>query len=371
KRILLNNIYGVDIDPQAVEVTKLSLLLKVLEGESEQTLATQLRLFQERALPDLGRNVQCGNSLIGPDFYQGRQMSLLEEDERYRLNVFDWPSAFPEIMREGGFDAVIGNPPYIRVRVFSESYPEQVDYLIAHYRCATHVWDIYLLFFERALSLTRQGGHFSFIVPVQTLHQPNCESLRKILLSETTIVAIADLSRLKVFQDAIVKNCILVCERGSHSDALIETFFPNSPSDLFNAPSGKWPQTAVMANPGYSLKMDLLTPKKYLCEKLISQSWQLDELCYVTFGLRSCAKGKGQGGKERLITTDPHLPNAKPYLEGRDIRRYEMTPTGRFVRYIPEEMYSPRTPLLFETKKIVSQSMLSRMRLIATLDDAG
>ena len=66
---LLNNIYGVDIDPQAVEVTKLSLLLKVLEGESEQTLARQLKLFHERALPDLGNNIKCGNSLIGTDFY--------------------------------------------------------------------------------------------------------------------------------------------------------------------------------------------------------------------------------------------------------------------------------------------------------------
>lgn len=69
KRILLNNIYGVDIDPQAVEVTKLSLLLKVLEGESERTIVRQLKLFHERALPDLGNNIKCGNSLIGTDFY--------------------------------------------------------------------------------------------------------------------------------------------------------------------------------------------------------------------------------------------------------------------------------------------------------------
>jgi type I restriction-modification system DNA methylase subunit len=73
KRILLEHIYGVDIDPQAVEVTKLSLLLKVLEGESEQTLGKQLGLFAERALPDLASSIKCGNSLIGPDFYHGQQ----------------------------------------------------------------------------------------------------------------------------------------------------------------------------------------------------------------------------------------------------------------------------------------------------------
>ncbi len=71
KRILLDHIYGVDIDSQAVEVTKLSLLLKVLEGESEQTIGKQLAMWQERVLPDLGKNIQCGNSLIDPDFYAG------------------------------------------------------------------------------------------------------------------------------------------------------------------------------------------------------------------------------------------------------------------------------------------------------------
>jgi hypothetical protein len=76
KRILLNNIYGVDIDPQAVEVTKLSLLLRVLEGESQDTLERQMKLFRERALPDLGSNIKCGNSLIGPDFYQGATATM-------------------------------------------------------------------------------------------------------------------------------------------------------------------------------------------------------------------------------------------------------------------------------------------------------
>jgi len=102
KRILLDNIYGVDIDTQAVETTKLSLLLKVLEGETQQSLQPVMRMFQERALPDLGENIKCGNSLIGPDFYQQQQMALFDEEERYRINVFDWPvfknaSTYPAI----------------------------------------------------------------------------------------------------------------------------------------------------------------------------------------------------------------------------------------------------------------------------------
>ena len=369
KRILLNNIYGVDIDPQAVEVTKLSLLLKVLEGESEQTLARQLRFFHERALPDLSSNIKCGNSLIGPDFYQGKQLGMFDDEERYRINVFDWDAEFSQIMEGGGFDAVIGNPPYIRVRHFRELHPEQIDYLESHYQCAVHVWDIYLLFLEQAHALTRERGLFGFIVPIQTLHQPNCHSIRALLLRETSVNVVADLSRLKVFQGPTVKNCILVCEERKGRDARIKTFLPDLPGDLRAGPINEWPQGSAMANPGYSLKIDLLSPKKRLCDKLSGLSWTLGELCYVTFGLRSCAKGKGQGGKGRLITSDAAQPEARPYLEGRDITRYALRPTGRFIRYLPAEMYSPRSPTLFETRKIVSQSMLSRMRLVATIDD--
>ena len=123
KRILLNNIYGVDIDPQAVEVTKLSLLLKVLEGESKETVNNQLRLLHERALPDLAGNIKCGNSLIGPDFYKGQQMSLLDDEQRYRVNVFDWQAEFPGVFKAGGFDAVIGNPPYVSIQTMNDFAP--------------------------------------------------------------------------------------------------------------------------------------------------------------------------------------------------------------------------------------------------------
>ena len=131
KRILLNNIYGVDIDAQAVETTKLSLLLKVLEGETSESIDAQLSFLHERALPDLAANIKCGNSLIGPDFYDDQQLGLagLDEEERYRINVFDWEAEFPEILGKAvpeerrGFDAVIGNPPkYLANEASVESF---------------------------------------------------------------------------------------------------------------------------------------------------------------------------------------------------------------------------------------------------------
>ena len=101
KRILLNNIYGVDIDRQAVEVTKLSLLLKVLEGENDETISKQLTLFQERALPDLSNNIKCGNSLIGWDILKDNPG--LTQEEIDRINPFDWEKEFPGDLPERRF----------------------------------------------------------------------------------------------------------------------------------------------------------------------------------------------------------------------------------------------------------------------------
>ncbi|MGA7385837.1 MAG: N-6 DNA methylase, partial [Methylocella sp.] len=165
KRILIDNIYGVDIDPQAVEVTKLSLLLKVLEGETDQTLQPLLFGLHERALPDLGDNIKCGNSLIGSDFYRQGELPLLNEDERQRINVFDWDGkeGFPEIMNSGGFDAVIENPPYIFTRELLSN--AERSYFSNSYSLSLEKHNTYFLFMEAQLRLLRRSGRGSYIVP--------------------------------------------------------------------------------------------------------------------------------------------------------------------------------------------------------------
>ena len=166
--ILLAHIFGVDIDDQAVEVTKMSLLLKVLEGENANTLSAQLSLFKERALPDLGDNIKCGNSLVGPDFYQNEQMSLVPADEQYRINAFDWRSGFLQVFSgpEPGFDAVIGNPPYIRIQTMKEWAPLEVEYYKKRYQAASKGnYDIYVVFVEKGLSLLNKQGRLGFILP--------------------------------------------------------------------------------------------------------------------------------------------------------------------------------------------------------------
>ncbi|MGB7572031.1 MAG: DNA methyltransferase [Methanothrix sp.] len=152
KRILQSSIYGVDIDSQAVEVTKLSLLLKVLEGESRESISSLLRYFKERALPDLGENIKCGNSLIGYDYYDDHQK--MSDEEARRINAFDWKTGFAEVFERGGFDAVIGNPPYLRIQGLQENFGKQIDYYISHFKSATKRFDMYLLFIENSFNLS-------------------------------------------------------------------------------------------------------------------------------------------------------------------------------------------------------------------------
>jgi len=131
KRILLDNIYGVDLDAQAVEVAQLSLFLKLLEDETTASAKGHQLEFRETMLPSLDRNVIHGNSLIGWDILDGQ---LFEGDEERKLYPLDFAQAFPEVMRRGGFDAIVGNPPYVRIQGFPRN---QLDYFSRNYNVSS------------------------------------------------------------------------------------------------------------------------------------------------------------------------------------------------------------------------------------------
>jgi len=210
KRILLTHIFGVDIDSQAVEVTKLSLLLKVLEGETAQTV--QRELIHERVLPDLGDNIKCGNSLIGSDFYAQPGLPEMDTEAHLRINVFDWDGkdGFPEIMHRGGFDAVIGNPPYVRIQTLPS---HEVAYLTAHYPTAsTGNCDLYISFVEQAHRLLHQDGQLGFIIPNKFLRTDYGIGLRRLLSQERAVTRLIDFGASQVFK-ATTYTCILVAQK--------------------------------------------------------------------------------------------------------------------------------------------------------------
>lgn len=221
KRILTTHIFGVDIDLQAVEVTKLSLLLKVLEGETDQSLSLSQLAFGDRALPNLSDNIKCGNSLIAPDYFVGKLIS--DADEMNRVNPFDWKQRFPGTMKAGGFDCIIGNPPY-----GAELSTGEIDYLRSHFTVAT---DSYALFMEQAIRLLRPNRDFSMIVPTGWYSGAQFESLRRLIARETDPRAFVNLP-YDVFH-AWVDTTVFVAEkRESPTDwprttacsAIIKTF---------------------------------------------------------------------------------------------------------------------------------------------------
>ncbi len=222
RRILLNNIYGVDLDQNAVEVSKLSLLLKMLEKENDAT-GRQTLMFSAggRILPDLSGNIKWGNSLIGSDFYSGEQMTLFDNEELLRVKPFDWDSAdgFGYIMAAGGFDAVIGNPPYIRIQTMKETAPETVPYYKKNYVAASKGnYDIYVVFVEKGLQLLNAEGLLGFILPHKFFNAKYGEPLRGLISSGNHLRKIVHFGAEQVFAGATTYTCLLFLQQSGQSE---------------------------------------------------------------------------------------------------------------------------------------------------------
>ncbi len=330
KRILLNNIYGADIDRQAVEVTKLSLLLKVLEGENDETISKQLKLFQERALPDLSNNIKCGNSLIGWDILN--DASGLTQEAIDRINPFDWEKEFPVVFQGGGFSVVIGNPPYVRQEVLGEFK----GYFQKHYKVYQGTADLYTYFIERGVSLLRDGGVFSYIVANKWMRANYGQPLRT-WLKKQCIEEIIDFGDLQVFQGATTYPCIIRITKSAPKTSFDVTqvktlMFPNL-NDYVKENHYSVNQPAL-DDDGWSLADE---STQALLDKLKGTGVPLGEYVHgkiyrgVLTGLNEAFVIDAQT-RERLIAEDPKsLELIKPFLVGRDIKRYQQPQNDKYL----------------------------------------
>jgi type I restriction-modification system DNA methylase subunit len=283
REILVNNIYGVDIDNQAVEVAQLSLYLKLLQDETPGSARQYFLDFEQQALlPTLNKNIVCGNSLIGTDISSGELFEPVEERKLNPMNFEDrfpqifhrktsggelheaspgdldhqtiggmplhgsygkvsykkskkdkavLPSALPESEYEGGFDAIVGNPPYVRIQGFPRL---QLDYFSSHYQSACGNFDLYVNFIERGYKLLKTGGLLGQIVPNKFFKTDYGEGLRKFIITNTALQKIVDFGASQVF-DATTYTCLLFLEnkkRVKYSYALSEAN-PKSLSDSY------------------------------------------------------------------------------------------------------------------------------------------
>jgi type I restriction-modification system DNA methylase subunit len=216
RQIMLNNVYGVDIDYQAVEVTMLSLYLKILEGETRSTLGKQQPLFpHETFLPDLTKNLKCGNSLIAQDYYKDRQISLLSEgDELYRVNAFNWEEGFPEAVKTG-FDVVLGNPPW--GAAFSE---DELEYLRHKNKdIIVRMIDSFMYFVHKGMLLLKTNGRFGMILPDVALYQNDCHKLREYILDRSNVTCVLNMG--DVFEQVTRPACIIAFDIRKPTDNVI------------------------------------------------------------------------------------------------------------------------------------------------------
>jgi hypothetical protein len=367
KRILTTHIFGVDIDTQAVEVTKLSLLLKAMEALSLQDI--QKSLFNERVLPDLSGNIKCGNSLIGNDFYVNGTLAFTE-DEQYKINAFDWEAEFPEVFKDGGFDVVLGNPPYVSAPNMVEMLPVQREAIAKSPRFSTlyQKWDLYVPFMEQGLRFLRENGFLSMIVPYPFCNQTYAKKLRELIMRDYTLLEIADLRGTKVFGAATVTNCIPVIQKDGRKETVaiavvrsngkraIHTGYEKSCADFM--PDAK---TAV-----WNLEQEKRDAERHAGLPV------LGDFCYISVGmvLNSNENAKrGKFVKEDLISEKRDTVHPREFIESKDIERYRI----KRVRYLeydtkrcPGKLRRPTFRELYDCPKL----MINRLgSLQVILDD--
>ncbi len=202
RKVVLEHLFGVDLDEQAVEVTRLSLMLKMLEGEHG--------IIPGRAvLPTLDHNIKCGNSLISGDVL--RLQSFFKEDWS-KTKEFDWNTRFRKIVvEEKGFDVIIGNPPYVRIQILPK---DQVAFFSKHFVSATGNYDIYALFVERGLQLLKPGGILGFILPHKFFQAAYGQGLRKLIAEKNALMEVVNFRDNQIFEQASTYTCLLFLQKG-------------------------------------------------------------------------------------------------------------------------------------------------------------
>ena len=361
KRILLSHIYGVDIDLQAVEVTKLSLLLKVLEGENAETIGYNLRLFHERALPNLASNIKCGNSLIHPDFYDNQQMDMFDEEERLRINVFDWHAEFKDIMAAGGFDAVIGNPPYGADYTKSEKAFFQSRYVYRKGKPET-----YIFFLEKGIEVLANHGALAFITPNAWLTNYYGEQIRRYMLSGGAFQYLVDLEPTRVFVSAVVDTAIVVFHKASAPGRvqISRGTRDHSIEDAFQAKQADWQDDHSAV-----INLHARPEEVRLLRQLESSCFRFESVIEYSQGIIPY-KTRADGAENQHIAATPGDASWMPLLErASQIRRYEVDEPTAHVHYGPW-LWCEREPKYFFPPKLLFHRLRKKLprQLVGAID---
>ncbi len=365
RRILLAHVHGVDVDRNAVEVTKLSLLIQMLAPCAPEIAQVDFDDGHESLLPDLGRNIVAGNSIIEPDF----ESTSRSAETRSTISALPmrWDEAFPDVTAAGGFDAIIGNPPYDKVS--RRETPYEYDYLKQHFpRTAQYKIELYAVFIERVLQLLREGGLHSFIVPNSFLAGVYLEDLRNLMALDNTLVDLAFL-QFQVFRAAKLDSVIYIVKREKPTPATrlrlrkADESFQTIPEGEQVLTVKQWQQSA-----GRTFAMTTGAGAQRLVRELEQAPRRLSDLATIHLGLVP---------KSNDLVSDSRTSTARDgLLRARDFGRYEQATPIRWFDFAHTEIAGgTKDAAVYQTgPRIVAHAIRNLRiprRLVCGLAEAG
>jgi type I restriction-modification system DNA methylase subunit len=386
RHAIQNCLYGVDIDPGAVEIAKLRLWLSLVVDEED--------VKQIKPLPNLFYKIVAGDSLLNVDKNQLENWQSLHRLEELKPKFFDEPHGerkhaykceiddlihqltnghekfdfeiyFSEVFhRKKGFDVVIANPPYLFITAID---PKQRDYLFSHYSTVAYRFDIYGVFIEKSLTqLLARGGTLTFINPHTLLSNDSFEKLRRLLLAQVQIKKVIDIGP-GAFENASNEVMVFVaCKILPRDGEAVHVF--TTDADIFPKPVKQFEvaQKVWSKNPKASWLVNLSGIESEILMKMERTKYRLGDLCTINQGMRT-------GDNEKYLSANKKSRKWKPAVGGKDIGRYKPLPDGQFVYYEPSVIDAPRRPEIFESaEKLVIQEIRNitlPRRLVATYDN--
>ncbi|MDR2223136.1 MAG: N-6 DNA methylase [Flavobacteriaceae bacterium] len=225
-KILTSCLYGVDINPYAVEVTKFSLFLKILEDENYNTIENYLSKYNNSVLPNLDHNIKCGNSLVDEKYYEFNSGILQDDELLFKIKPFCWNKEFPFLIETKGFDAIIGNPPYVRIQNIIKYSSEEIQYYnskMSKYNVSnSKTFDKYYLFIQRAIELLNDEGVLGYIIPSKFFTIKSGEDLRRYIIESISLYKIIYFGTFQVFPKRSTYTVILILDKKKAKEILFK-----------------------------------------------------------------------------------------------------------------------------------------------------
>jgi len=356
RQILQNNLYGVDLNEEAIEICRLSLWIKTAQ--------------RGKSLTSLDHTIRVGNSVI--------------DDLSVHPRAFNWQEAFPEVFEKGGFDVVIGNPPYVRQEWISSYKP----YLQEHYKTYHGTADLYVYFYELGIRLLKPGGKLSFIVTNKWMRAGYGEPLRRFFAENSWLESVVDFGHAKqIFEDADVFPSIIVTRKPTNDSPPQTTRVCAIPREQLRINDIK----AQIESEGFQVQRDRLAAEAWSLEpKAVTEL--LAKISRVGVPLSEFTGVKPYRGiltgfntafliatstRDAIVATDPNCsPLIKPYLRGQDIKRWHPEWVGLWMVVLKssgdhawpwsdagggaEEVFQATYPSLYAHMKSLEQALRKR-----------